>query len=341
MIAASGQIDLQVIYLHRTAPHRLWKRVPIAHKAEFLDETPRHFAKVYKTMLNADLAIFNYYAERSAIQFLNARAEDCKPWCYWGERPGFHKPTWMGRLLRRWKLARLHSTQAPIWGIGQFALDGYQSEFGQNREYYNLPYFSNLERFRTNGILRKTNGERVILFSGSLIHRKGVDLLARAFVRLAGEVPNVRLRLMGEGNLRNSLMKTLQPVKDRVEFLGFKDWSELPACYAAADVLCVPSRYDGWGLVVPEGLAAGLPVIGTDRMGAAIEFIQTGHNGWLTKAGSEDSLLAALREAVTLPSENIAERSLRAQESVSEHTLNHGAERLIRAAQGVVRNWEG
>ncbi len=70
-------------------------------------------------------------------------------------------------------------------------------------------------------------------------------------------------------------------MSERVEFAGFKDWNELPGEYASADVLCVPSRYDGWGLVVPEGLASGLPVIATDRMGAALEFVETGRNGWL------------------------------------------------------------
>src|ERR1700751_4608744 len=77
-----------------------------------------------------------------------------------------------------------------------------------------------------------------------------------------------------------------------VGFVGFRDWDELPREYAAANMLCVPSRYDGWGLVVPEGLAAGLPVIATDRMGAALEFVESGRNGWLIRAGGEEALLS-------------------------------------------------
>jgi glycosyltransferase involved in cell wall biosynthesis len=67
-----------------------------------------------------------------------------------------------------------------------------------------------------------------------------------------------------------------------------------------ADVLCVPSRYDGWGLVVPEGLASGLPVIATDRMGAALEFVENGRNGWLIPAG-DGSAVNAMREAALMP----------------------------------------
>ena len=53
---------------------------------------------------------------------------------------------------------------------------------------------------------------------------------------------------------------------------------------AKVAVLCVPSRYDGWGLVVPEGLASGLPTIATGRTGAALDLITTGANGWVVEA---------------------------------------------------------
>jgi glycosyltransferase involved in cell wall biosynthesis len=119
--------------------------------------------------------------------------------------------------------------------------------------------------------------------------------------------------------------------------MGFKDWSELPAEYARADVLCVPSRYDGWGLVVPEGLAAGLPVIATDRTGAALEFVKSGVNGWLIRAGDEEALLTAMREAALMPT--LSEMSRRARESVSAHTLQSGAMRFVDYAEQVITRW--
>jgi glycosyltransferase involved in cell wall biosynthesis len=108
----------------------------------------------------------------------------------------------------------------------------------------------------------------------------------------------------------------------------------LPREYAAADVLCVPSRYDGWGLVVPEGLASGLPVIATDRMGAALEFVRTGTNGWLIPAGDEESLLGAMREAA------VGELPKGARESVKEHTLENGAATFVRYAQEAIGKWD-
>jgi len=267
----------------------------------------------------------------NAERLIEERAREGGSWCFWGERPGFHQPAWVGRLVRKWKLARLHASPVPIWGIGEFALDGYRKEFGAQREYFNLPYFSDLKRFETSE--REEKGERVFLFSGSLIARKGVDLLASAFVRLARDVGKVRLRIVGDGEMRESMMQTLAPVRERVEFVGFKDWRELPGEYGNADVLCVPSRYDGWGLVVPEGLASGLPVIATDRMGAALEFVRTGENGWLIPAGDEEALLSAMRAAA------VSELPKGVRESVSEHTLENGAARFSRYAHEIVEGW--
>jgi glycosyltransferase involved in cell wall biosynthesis len=321
-IEASGQCELEVGYLRNRDPQRRWQATEIRHESIVLENGGMSRAR--DSVRRADLVVFNYYRHANAETLIEERTG---PWCFWGERPGFHQHAWAGRLLRKWKLSKLHASPAPIWGIGKFAVDEYRREFGSQRAYFNLPYFSDLARFKTP--VREDKSERVFLFSGSLIARKGVDLLVSAFVRLAREVPNVRLRVVGDGEFR--------AVCERVEFVGFRDWDELPREYAAADVLCVPSRYDGWGLVVPEGLASGLPVIATDRMGAALEFVETGRNGWLIPAGDEEALLGAMRDAALMPLSELSEWAL---ESVSGHTLQSGAARFCRFAQETIGTWD-
>jgi glycosyltransferase involved in cell wall biosynthesis len=329
-IEAQGACALEVGYLRSRDPERQWKSSEIRHASVELNGSGEGLSQARA----ADLVVFNYYRHANAERMIEERAAAGGPWCFWGERPGFRQAGLAGRLLRRWKLAKLHASTVPIWGIGQFAIDGYREEFGSRRAYFNLPYFSDLQRFDVRE--REEKQERTFLFSGSLIARKGVDLLAGAFVRLAQEFSHVRLRIIGAGELRESLVRMLGPVSKRVEFVGFRDWDELPAEYARADVLCVPSRYDGWGLVVPEGLASGLPLIATDRMGAALEFIESGRNGWLIRAGDEEALLVALREAASMP---LGEMRSRACESVSEHTLRNGAARFVDYAhQAIVKH---
>lgn len=331
-IETQGNCELKVGYLRGHDPNRQWTPPKIRHDSLDLESNGMRHARA--AARDSDLVVFNYYFHSHATGLIGERVSHGGPWCFWGERPGFHQPEWAGRLLRRWKLARLHDSSVPIWGIGKFAVDEYRREFGQRRSYFNLPYFSDLERFETT--MRARGSERVFLFCGSLIARKGIDLLARAFVQLASDAPNVRLRIVGEGELRQGLEQVLRPVIDRVEFTGFKDWDELPELYASADVLCVPSRYDGWGLVVPEGLASGLPVIATDRMGAALEFVQTGVNGWLVPAGDGTAISEAMLAAARLTRDELERLSRAAHASVQEHTLSHGAARFMQFAHEAV-----
>jgi glycosyltransferase involved in cell wall biosynthesis len=334
-IELRGNDQLQVAYLRHCDPQRNWRLGEIQHDSIELDHCEDALRHARAAVKDADLAVFNYYRHPHAEELIQTRVRCGGPWCFWGERPGVRQPAWAGRLVRKWKLAKLHSSAAPIWGIGEFAVEGYRNEFGAERSYFNLPYFSDLERFGP-GSRRMNTDERVFLFLGSLIERKGVDLLARAFVRIVRECPRVKLRIAGEGALRDTLVRLLRPVEEHVEFVGFKHWDQLPELYTSADVLCVPSRYDGWGLVVPEGLAAGLPVIATDRMGAGLEFVRTGRNGWLIPAGDEEPILDAMRQAVAMSDEELDRLRQAARMSVSEHTLAHGVERFRRYSECVV-----
>jgi glycosyltransferase involved in cell wall biosynthesis len=77
---------------------------------------------------------------------------------------------------------------------------------------------------------------------------------------------------------------------DGVVFAGFKNQKELPSLYAAADVLVVPSLSEAWGLVVNEAMCFGLPVIVSDRVGAAVDLVREGENGFIFPVGDIDRL---------------------------------------------------
>ena len=333
-IARREAVDLSVAYLRDADPARLWEPAQAQYECWTISESRAVLSEAERSVCEADFAVFNYYNHPLAETLIARRAETGKPWCFWGERPGLRQPQFASTLFRRWKLKALRRSHAPIWGIGEFAVEQYRMEFGEKRTYQNLPYFSDLDRFVVER--RSSRSELLFLFVGSLIRRKGVDLMARAFVRVAREFPHVRLKIAGAGCLEHTIAQTLHPVRERVEFVGFKHWQELPELYASADVLCVPSRYDGWGLVVPEGLAAGLPVIATDRMGAALEFVRTGVNGWLIRAADEDAIIEAMREAAAMPQSTLDELGREARRSVSEHTLAHGAEKFVRYTREAV-----
>lgn len=320
---------LAVAYLHRVDKDRQWGSRELRHRAIFLTDEDG-LRQCDELNESAALVVYNYYQDQRALQLMRRRARSGRPWAFWGERPGF-RYDWLGRITRRFALRSLHESKAPIWGIGGWAVDAYRREFGNDRAYVNLPYFSNLDRYAAVSSTPRV-APLLFVFTGSLTYRKGVDLLADAFVRLAKIHPHVRLRVVGNGDLDSRLREAFASVASRVELLGFKDWKDAPTAYAGGHVLCAPSRHDGWALVVPEGLSAGLPVIGTNRTGASLDLIKEGRNGWLVEAGDASSLFNAMQAAAGLSREQWAAMSEAARCSVASHSLSAGAARFLDAA---------
>jgi glycosyltransferase involved in cell wall biosynthesis len=338
-VAAVGDCHLEVVYLTHRDKNRLWASPDIAHSHIILSETPHLEGNAIDSLLNADLAVFNYYTSRFAWRAIRLRAATGQPWAFWGERPGFLHLGATGTWFRWLALKPLHRSRAPIWGVGHFGIEGYRVEFGRARPYHNMPYYSELERFRVSRIASPPGG-RAFVYSGSLSKRKGVDLLARAFVRIAPQFPLARLVLVGAGPLEQDLREILYPVQDRVEWCGFQSWAELPRFYAKGDVFCFPSRYDGWGLALVEALASGLPSIATDQTGAAIDLIAPGRNGWLVKTSYEAGLAQVMREALELPAEAFSTMQQAAVKSVRLQGVEEGAQNFIRTSCEVVLQWD-
>jgi glycosyltransferase involved in cell wall biosynthesis len=83
-----------------------------------------------------------------------------------------------------------------------------------------------------------------------------------------------------------------------VRFRGYVGPSELPAVYAEADVLVLVSTYEPFGVTVREAAAAGLPLICTERAGAAGDVAVEGENALLVDPSDRDAVVSALRRVV-------------------------------------------
>lgn len=329
-LAASGKVDLTVLYSMREHSSRSWNLPRVAHNHGFLSEFSTEAANDF--IRGRDLVVFSGYQPRQILQLIERRAKSGEPWAFWGERPGFRLPSWLGRLYRRAVVPELGSPMTPIWGIGLWAVDGYRREFGSHRKLLNVPYFSRLSSFLAIDRNDALALPRRILFSGSLIERKGVDLLVKAFLAIAAEFPDLELHLIGDGPMRKQLRTMSAPVAGRVYFHGFKQWAELPDYYAKADVLCAPSRYDGWGLIIPEGLASGLLVVSTNLTGAALDLVDS-ECGWVVQAGALSPLIDALRAAVSTSGPERIARIVRGRFQAVGQDVSVGVERVLAAIQ--------
>lgn len=329
-LAASGKVDITVLYSLLKHSSRSWDLPRLAHNYRVLSEISIEAA--HDLMRGHKLVVFSGYDTRQLRQLIALRAKSGEPWAFWGERPGFLLPSWLGRCYRRAVVPELSSPTTPIWGIGSWAVDGYRREFGSRRKLLNIPYFSKLDDFLAIDRADAIAPPRRILFSGSLIKRKGVDLLVKAFLAIASEFPKLELHLIGDGPMREQLRAISAPVAGRVRFHGFKQWAELPTYYAMADVLCAPSRYDGWGLIIPEGLASGLLVVSTNRTGAALDLVDS-DCGWVVQAGALDPLIEALRTAASTSGPERAARIARGRSIAAGQDITAGVERVLAAIQ--------
>lgn len=125
-------------------------------------------------------------------------------------------------------------------------------------------------------------GKRIVLYLGSLIERKNLDVLLRAFQLLVQAKPGLALIIAGEGPSRASLERQAEHlgIAPLVHFPGHIPEDEKTSWYNLADVFVLPSRLEGFGLVVAEAMACAKPVVAS-RAGALPEVVAEGQSGLL------------------------------------------------------------
>jgi glycosyltransferase involved in cell wall biosynthesis len=161
------------------------------------------------------------------------------------------------------------------------------------------------------------------LFAGSISPRKGAHHLLAAW-RALGRTAGAELVLAGEWALPERLGAQLP---SSVKVLGRVPQNELFALYRSASALVFPSVCDGFGMVVTEALAHGLPVITTHNVGAS-DLLRDGVNGWVLPVGDVDALVAKLTSCLEHPGDLRAMRE-HAEATAAAHPWSEYRKRLM------------
>jgi len=152
----------------------------------------------------------------------------------------------------------------------------------------------------------------VVLSVARLAPEKGLDVLIHA-VAEAGD-PRVLLVLAGSGPERERLEDLATVRGARLTLAGDLEWGRIVEAYVAADVFALLSEREPWAVVVNEAAACGLPLVLSDRVGAAHDLLRDGENGFLVSAGDVDAAASALRRLAADP-------ALRAAYGTRSHEL--------------------
>jgi glycosyltransferase involved in cell wall biosynthesis/GT2 family glycosyltransferase len=139
----------------------------------------------------------------------------------------------------------------------------------------------------------------VVLSVARLAPEKGPDVLVRAVAEAADD--RLLLVLAGEGPERDALRRLADEVGARLVLLGDVAWERIVELYVAADVFALLSQREPWAVVVNEAAACGLPLVLSDRVGAAHDLLREGENGFLVPAGDVAATVAALRAVAADP----------------------------------------
>jgi len=141
--------------------------------------------------------------------------------------------------------------------------------------------------------------EKVVLFAGKLLpFKRPLDIID------AWPLTETRPRLLfaGSGELEGALAARAGDLGAPLHQLGFLNQTEMPAAYAAADLLVLPSTArETWGLVANEALACGVPVVVSDASGCAPDLAGDGAAGRVFPMGDVRALAAAIEAVLMSP----------------------------------------
>jgi glycosyltransferase involved in cell wall biosynthesis len=221
------------------------------------------------------------------------------------EEARFEKGVSRARLTIEASLERLHVRRADrILATSDYSASRLVAEYGVARERVSVvPEPIDLARWGR--ALAETpeapKGGKSILCVAHLYPRKDVATLLAALTRLPSQTV---LRVVGIGPEleRLRLLARRLSLVPRVEFLGHLSFARLAYEYRRADVFCLPSRQEGFGIVFLEAMAAGLPIVAA-RAAAVPEVVSDGQCGILVPPGDAEGLATALERLLEDPDE--------------------------------------
>ncbi len=175
--------------------------------------------------------------------------------------------------------------------------------------------------------------DAIVVIVAVIREDKGHDLLFKAAQRILDLVPNLHIKVVGDGPFSGVRQQQAAALGDRVEFMGQR--SDVPLLLSAADLLVMPSRNEGLPTVLIEAGAAGLPVVATD-VGGTREIVEDEVTGFVVPPEAVTAL--SERMAETLLNPDLARRlGEKARDHISRvFTLTNQARQTAAVYRGLV-----
>jgi len=226
----------------------------------------------------------------------------------------------------------VYETVDRIWTMSNSLAESFRTDFGQPQDKIATIYAG---ANNPPAPVPAVHREPRILFVGKDHERKGSRVLLEAFEIVRRALPQAELHLVGGIHLDGDHPGVVtHGFVSRSTPAGQHQFDHL---FATASLLCLPSRYEPFGIAFLEAMHAGLACVGTDRW-AMPEIIDHGRTGWLVPDGSVGELATVLINALLDPSQCVAMGALGRRRCLEQFTWDRTATRALNDLEAIATN---
>ncbi|NLX13074.1 MAG: glycosyltransferase [Phycisphaerales bacterium] len=261
-------------------------------------------ARYHRLAREADIVIWPGLKHPRGLRMIVGRNLRRQINVIWAERfLGRRRRSWLEYLAMRLTVRLVNSTNMHLMTMGENA-DTEHRAFGATRwNMWRFGYAVRPVRDQNIDLTTAPDGQWRLLFVSGLFRHKGLDLLLRALAGPSLVQHSWRLQVVGDGPERQALASLAAElgIAAKVNFAGRVGRDSIDAYYRQADILLLPSRFDGWGATVNEGMEYGLAIVTSDAVGSSYMLIEPGVNGFVFPNGSVEGLAESLEHLITKP----------------------------------------
>ena len=184
-----------------------------------------------------------------------------------------------------------------MWGVGSLQI-AFAKEIGYKMEKIKSGFYVADTIFFKNFFQPNfTSTNFKFLFIGRLVKEKNIIKLAQVIDKINFEFnSNHRLGVIGEGKILDDILKF-----HCIDYLGLKNQQQIIKISKSYHAFCLPSVYEPWGVVIHEMTALGLPILSSNKCGAAIDLVIEGENGYKFDPYRFESIYNAIVTYIKLP----------------------------------------
>jgi glycosyltransferase involved in cell wall biosynthesis len=190
--------------------------------------------------------------------------------------------------------------------------------YSADTDFFNAYY----DRFKEQ---KKNSFPKRFIYVGRYLSFKGIYEMWDAFIELQNESPNDwELWCLGTGSEYDKRKE-----HDKIKHFGFVQPEKIQDFLRDSGVFVLPSTFEPWGVVIHEFAASGFPIITTDKVGSASQFVKNGENGYIFPAGDKSKLKMAFKKIMESSTDELLKMSVRSHELAQQITPQKWAKQIL------------